>query len=73
MRSLFKHFVFAAAVVLLGGQPAVAREDAPPTPVEDWSLEKVQVIGAALIARMPLQLSLATHLPNISATVFPRI
>lgn len=48
MRSLLKHFVFAVAVLLIGGQPAVAREDAPPTPVEDWSLEKVQVIGAAL-------------------------
>lgn len=46
MRTLLNYV--AVAVLLLGAQPAAARQDAPPTPVENWPLQKVQVIGAAL-------------------------
>lgn len=46
MMSFLKIFVLAA--MLLVAQPALASQDRAPTPVEEWSLEKVKAIGAAL-------------------------
>lgn len=40
--------VLTFAVLLLGSHPASASQDATPTPVEAWPLEKTQAIGAAI-------------------------